>query len=381
MGMQNYVLAENIYYDAQVNGTYQGRSGELIKQVKQYKTVSQALQDVPAGRTSPYRIYIKNGRYYEKITVDKKFVSLIGESKEKTILTFDANADTLDPQGMKYTTFKSASVEILADHFQARDLTIENSWDYNANWRKENTDKTKVKNPQAVALKMDLASDQAIFQNVKITGFQDTLYLNAGRTYFYNSMVSGNVDFIFGAGCAVFDSCHIVSRDRGLPETQGLDSALVGKSNGFITAPSTQETAKYGFLFIHSRLLKEQPQMADESVTLGRPWHPTTNLPDGTRAADPRVSSAVAYIDCYMEAHVSKKGWDPMAGKNAAGAKIWFTPETSRFVEYGSTGPGAKTSETRTWVSAAEAENFTILKVLCGWNPVLAVQATRKTSY
>ncbi|MBP2659079.1 MAG: hypothetical protein H6Q69_2111 [Firmicutes bacterium] len=359
-----------LQYDAVVESNYNGPDGALIHKVKTYKTVQRALQDVPDNLTHPYIIYIKNGRYYEKLTIDKPFVTLLGESRDHTVLTFDTNADTIAPNGARYGTFGSASVTVLAAHFKAENLTIENSWDYNANKAKDDQDPTKVlSNTQAVALKTDKDSDKAIFRNVKLIGFQDTLYLNSGATYFVKCYITGNVDFIFGAGQAVFNDSDIVSRDRGMPDTKGKDSALSGKTNGFITAPSTKGTDKYGFLFINSRLLKENRLMADDSVTLGRPWHPTTNLPDGTRAADPRVNSAVAYINCYMDSHIAAKGWDPMSGKDANGNKIWFYPEESRFFEYGSTGPGAKTSSTRKWLDKAAAKEFTIVNVLDGWNP------------
>jgi pectinesterase len=81
-------------------------------------------------------------------------------------------------------------------------------------------------------------------------------------------------------------SCDIVSRDRGLLET-----------NGFIAAPNTKGTDKYGFLFINSLLKKESPAMAGDSVSLGSPWHPTTNLPDGKIALqDSPASLAHPYV-------------------------------------------------------------------------------------
>jgi pectinesterase len=358
-----------LQYNAVVDGNYNGSDSALIHKIKTYKTVQSALQDAPANLTHPYVIYIKNGRYYEKLTIDKPFITLLGESRDRTVVTYDACADTLDPTGAKYGTFGSASVAVLADHFKAENLTIENGWDYNANMAKDDNDSTKAKNPQAVALKTANGSDKVIFRNVKLIGFQDTLYLNSGATYFVKCYISGNIDFIFGAGQAVFNDCDIISRDRGMLDTKGGDSALPGKTNGFLTAPSTKGTDKYGFLFLNSRLKKESPTMADDSVTLGRPWHPTTDLPDGTRAADPRVNSAVAYIHCYMDAHIAAKGWDPMAGKDANGNKIWFYPEDSRFFEYGSTGPGAKTSPTRKLLDEAAAKEFSIVNVLGGWNP------------
>ncbi len=96
---------------------------------------------------------------------------------------------------------------------------------------------------QAVALMTDLGSDRATFVNVKITGYQDTLFPNSGRSYFHKCEVWGHVDFIFGAGQAVFDDCDIVSRDRGSKT-----------NNGYVTAPSTKGDQPYGFLFVRQPL-------------------------------------------------------------------------------------------------------------------------------
>ena len=189
---------------------------------------------------------MKNGRYHEKLTVDRPYVSIVGESRDGTILSYDAAADTPNPGGGTYGTRGSFTLRVVAPDFRAENLTIENAFDYPANVAKPDSDKTKLKNMQAVALMLDLGSDRATFVNVKITGFQDTLFPNSGRSYFARCEVWGHVDFIFGAGQAVFDDCDIVSRDRGSKT-----------NNGYVTAASTDVGQPYGFLFLRSRLKKE----------------------------------------------------------------------------------------------------------------------------
>ena len=189
-------------------------------------------------------------------------------------------------------------------------------------------------------------------------GHQDTLYVNAGTHYFEKCYIIGNVDFIFGAGQAVFNDCDIVSHDRGMPG-----------NNGYITAPSTALADPFGFLFVNCRLKKETLAMADNSVTLGRPWHPTTTWADGSRSANLQAVGSVVYKNCWMDAHIGTKGWDAMAGKDKDGKSLWFYPQDSRFFEYGSTGPGAIKSETRRVLSATQAQRYTMANVLNGWDP------------
>ncbi len=330
----------------------------VVSGVKTYGKVASALNDAPENGTKPYVIFIMNGRYYEKLTIAKSFIAFIGESRDKTILTYDAASDTKKLDGTTYGTSGSASVMVRASDFRAENLTIENGFDYPTNAAKATDDRTKFANAQAVALKTDKGSDRAVFKNVMLAGYQDTLYADSGTQYFTQCTILGHVDFIFGAGRAVFDDCDIISRDRG--------SAT---NNGYITAASTLTNNPYGFLFINCRLKKENPVMADGSVTLGSPWHPTTNLPDGTRAAEPNAVGSVVFKDCWMDSHIASKGWDAMSGKDKDGKTIWFYPQDSRLYEYGSTGPGAIKSETRRQVSDSDANKFSILNVLGGRNP------------
>lgn len=344
--------------NAVVDASYSGAEGTAVNGVKTFRKIASALDDAPANATQPYVIGIAKGRYYEKLTIAKPFITLIGEGSDNTIITYDTVADTKKPDGTTYGTAGSATVTVSASNLRVENLTIENGFDYSANAAKAADDPTKIKNTQAVALRTDKGNDKAFFKNVRLLGNQDTLYANAGTHYFEKCYIAGNVDFIFGAGQAVFNDCDIVSLDRG--------SAT---NNGYVTAPSTSISEPYGFLFVNSRLKKASPAMADNSVTLGRPWHPTTNLPDGTRAADPNAIGAVTFLNCWMDSHIGGKGWDAMSGKDKDGNTIWFNPQDSRFYEYGTTGPGALKSETRRLLEASQAQQYTIANVLHGWDP------------
>jgi pectinesterase len=349
--------------NAVVDNDYSGADGSERNSVKIYKTIQSALDGAPI-QNKRYVILIKNGRYYEKITVNKPFITFIGESRDKTKLTYDAAADTKGPDGKAYTTYGSATLTVAAGNFTLKNMTVENGFDYPANDAKPVNDPTRLANEQAVAIKTDVNSEKAVFENCNITGYQDTLFANVGTQYYHNCYISGNVDFIFGAGQAVFDDCDIVSRDRK------------STNNGYITAASTQLSQEYGFLFVNCRLEKDGSRMADESVALGRPWHPTTNLPDGTRQADPNAVGCVVFKNCNMDAHIAKTGWAAMSGKDQYGQKKWFYPQNlkdARFFEYGSTGPGkGPASETRKILSKQDVQKYTIENVLAGWNPTLS---------
>lgn len=340
---------ERAQYQAIVNASYTGVEGRIVEGAKRYRTISAAIHDAPAEAVAAYNIFVTNGRYREKLTVLRPSISLIGESRDSTVLTFDAAADTPNPEGGTYGTRGSFTIRIAAPDFRASHITIENAFDYDAHVAKPADDPTRYRNLQGVAVMLHDGSDRAVFENCKITGNQDTLFPNAGRSYFRKCEIIGHVDFIFGAGQAVFDDCDIISLDRGN-----------ARNNGYVTAASTPLSKPYGFLIVNSRLKKEAPTMAAGSVALGRPWHPF---------ADPEAVASVVFYNTWMDDHISAKGWEQMSSVDAQGNRLWFNPENARLFEYASMGPGAIASSTRRVLTIGEARAYTIDKVLNGWKP------------
>jgi pectinesterase len=344
-----FALIAQTSFAAIVDAKFTGHEGDSINATPVYRTIGHAMSGMSANGGARAVVFIRNGRYHEKLTIDRPRITLLGENRDSTVITYDAAADTPSPGGGRYGTRGSFTLRIVAPDFRAENLTIENAFDYAGNAAKSDSDSTKFRNPQAVALMTDLGSDRAMFVNVKILGHQDTLFTNSGRSYFYKCYIAGHVDFIFGAGKSVFDDCDIVSLDRGSKS-----------NNGYVTAASTPVTQKYGFLFLHSRLKKESPAMAANSVTLGRPWHPF---------ADPAAVANVVFIDTWMDDHIGQKGWDRMSSIDSTGTRIWYEPSSGRFVEYGSKGPGAVASATRRVLSGKDARTYTVEAVLDGWVP------------
>jgi pectinesterase len=343
-----------------VDAAYGGAAGAIVEGKAYYKSIQAALDAAPSNAAQAWRIFVRNGRYYEKLDITKPNIQLVGESREQTILTYDAYSGLAKPGGGNWGTFGCATLIVRASDFRAENLTIENGFDYPSNDAKDAKDPTRINDAQAVALMTDTGADRSLFVNVKITGHQDTLFTNVGRSLFRKSYVSGNVDFIFGAGQSLFEECEIVTRPRNKPGVNPV---------GYITAPSTQLSDKYGLVFIRCKLLKENDKLPDESSPLGRPWHPTKSFPDG-RYADPNAVGSAVFIECFMDKHITTDGWAAMSGTQKSGPdKTWFQPEDSRFFEYKSSGPGAKTGSKRRQLTDAQAADYTVAKVLGDWKP------------
>src|SRR4051794_37786209 len=76
-----------------------------------FKTVQEAFNSLPANNTKRITIFVKNGIYKEKLHLDssKRFVTLLGDDKFKTILTFDDHTGKIASKGDTINTRTSWS--------------------------------------------------------------------------------------------------------------------------------------------------------------------------------------------------------------------------------------------------------------------------------
>jgi pectinesterase len=283
-----------------------------------YKTVQEAIMVVPAGSpTNQVFIHIKPGVYKELIYIqhEKRFFHLIGDSAEKTVLTYDLNANMLGLNDKPIGTFRTPSTVIDADDFTAENITFENS-----------------AGPVGQALAVRVDGDRVVFRKCRFLGWQDTILVNRGRQYFEDCYIAGHVDFIFGAATSYFDKCHIhCLRD------------------GYITAASTPENQPFGYVFSNCKITGEKPETR---TFLGRPW---------------RIHARTVYLNTEMSDVVRPEGWND-----------WKKPEAQSatfYAEYRSVGPGAHPDTRVKWakqLTADQAKAFTPENVLGGsdnWKP------------
>jgi len=296
----------------------------------QFKSIQDAINAAPqrTSRDRPWVISIKPGIYKELIYVqrEKRFISLVGEDPEKTILTYNLNANMLGADGKIIGTFRTPSTFIDADDFTAENLTFENS-----------------AGPVGQALAIRIEGDRVMFRNCRFLGWQDTILANRGRHYFVDCYIAGHVDFIFGGATAFFERCHIHCL-----------------RNGYITAASTPTEQPYGFVFSHCKITGEN---AEVKTYLGRPW---------------RDFASVVFLNTEMAEVVRPVGWHN-----------WDKPareKTSRYAEFKSSGPGAQKDARVSWakqLSATDARKISVERVLAGndgWNAKLQNKKPATTS-
>ncbi|MGY1635472.1 pectinesterase family protein [Geodermatophilus sp. SYSU D00742] len=304
-----------------------------------YTTVAAALAAAGSGTPAdPVVIAVAPGTYREKLTVSTNHVTLVGTTGDArdVVLTYDDASGTPKPDGSgTWGTSGSASVLVKGRDVTVRDLTIQNAFDEAA---------STYSSEQAVALKT--TGDRLVFDNVRVLGDQDTLMVDspavgtAARSYFVDSYVEGDVDFVFGRGTAVFDRSTLFASTRGS-----------SSNNGYLTASSIDRSLQYGLLVTDSTVASDAPA---GTVSLGRPWQPS---------GDADAIAQVVVRDTVLPAAVRSTPWTDMGG---------FSWRDARFAEYRNTGPGAGVDDDRPQLTAAQAELYTKWTYLAGsdgWNP------------
>jgi len=331
-------------YDAALS-----RAGTRVQGARGFPTLAEALAAAPPG-DAPYRIFIPAGTWREHNRVRRPNVQLIGESRAAR-LVYDDLANVPHPPGEPASTLVIEAPDFRAAH-------LDNDFDYPHHMPADVPhDRTGASGAQARAVQLMAGADRSLFEDVAMNGWQDTLFTDAGRSYFSGCCVSGAVDFIYGRGIVVFDRCEIRSRTR-----PGKDF------HGFIVAPSTSASQRFGINFLDCRLTKDA-DMPAHTVALGRPWRRGVTRPDG-KYGDPDAVAQSAFLRCWMDDHIVPEGWYPMHYNNKAGERVMLQPEEARFAEFGSTGPGAgPATRRRRFLTAKDAREYLPETMFAGWNP------------
>ena len=87
-----------------------------------FPTIQAAVNSISDANTESVTIKLENGRYYEKLTIDKPYITLLGEDRDKTIITYDDYANMIMEDGSKRGTFRSYSVFVHTHDFTAENI-------------------------------------------------------------------------------------------------------------------------------------------------------------------------------------------------------------------------------------------------------------------
>lgn len=287
-----------------------------------FKTIQQAINAVRDLSQQEVKIFIKNGVYHEKIIIPswKTNISLVGKSKESTIISYNDFAGKVLPAKEYFLktdtlrTFTSYTVLMAGNDCSLENITVENN---------------AGRVGQAVALHTE--GDRLMIKNCRLLGNQDTYYAakDGSRVFFEDCFIEGTTDFIFGEATVVFKNCTIKNL-----------------LNSYITAASTRPWRNFGFVFFDCKLIADT---VAKKVFLGRPWRPYAKT---------------VYINTEMGSHIIKEGWDNWHNID--------NEKTAFYGEYKSYGPGTNAAGRVKWskqLSKSELKKYTLKNIFSGWDP------------
>ncbi|XP_048428289.1 putative pectinesterase/pectinesterase inhibitor 28 [Pyrus x bretschneideri] len=285
-----------------------------------YKTINEALKEVPQKSKEAFVIYIKKGVYEETVIVDKQMTNVVMIGDGPTMTRISGSKSHADG----VTTMKTATFAALGNYFVAKGIGFENTAGH-------------VKH-QAVALRVQ--SDFSIFFNCHMDAYQDTLYTQTYRQFYRDCTITGTVDFIFGDGVALFQNCKMVVRKPG--ETQAC----------MVTAQGRTDHNEITGIFLQNCTITGEPDymaVKDKNKAyLGRPW---------------KNFARVVVMQSSIDEAIAPEGWTEWTGEEYH--------QNCFFGEYGNTGPGSDVTQRVKWstvkrLTPDQAAAFTPARVFEG---------------
>lgn len=235
----------------------------------------------------------------------KPFVTLVGEEKFTTIVSYDDDAQKKNWLGEDMGASRSASFYCHGDEFMAINLSFKNG---------------SGRVGQAVAAW--ISGDRNVFINCRFLGFQDTLYTfgKGVRQLYYQCYIEDTVDFIFGGSTAWFENYELHCKNRG-----------------YITAASTPGQVDFGYIFNNCNVTGNKDT---KSFYLGRPW---------------QSYAKVIFMHCNLPKFIEGKDWHNWDKEP--------NEKTAYFAEYKNRGAGSVSQNRVKWsrlltVREADSLNF-----------------------
>lgn len=283
--------------------TFQNSDTYIAKSMKEAISLSEKLRC--QDKTTPYTIIIEGDGRKEEANLKFQESGFRIILRNHTLVSH-LYANMKDENGKDLTTWKTAALKITGSHNIFHGLHVEND---------SGEPETKG---QEVALR--IYGDDNLFSDCTLISTQDTLFVGPlpddlstrylgflpederyyegnTRNYFRNCTIKGSIDFIFGAGQAVFDTCDLVSVN---------DS----RNTTYVVASANSLKDDFGFLFYQCRFMKDEDVKPD-SVYLARPW---------------RDYAKAVFIQCTYQDHIRKEGFADWSDVSRI--------QTARFLEY-----------------------------------------------
>lgn len=333
-----------------------------------FRTVQAALNYVMANVTvdTAATINVKNGTYDEPLYLrGKNNVTIKGESRTGAVIAF-ANYETLN------TGSGSGSTSSTAISGGGRSIFLVETSDLltldTITLKSTHLRSTTASN-QAETIYFNNDAGRLIANNAEFHSEQDTILVK-GYNWFYNTLITGNVDFIWGySQASLFESSEI--------RTVG-DSYYTAPSGGYILQARNPVGTK-GFVFLNSRLTKGTGPSGN-TVAVG-----TTYL--ARSGGDSTYQDNIAFINCKMDDHIAGKGWleSPLPTPNSPTASTGWREYGSTSLTGGALDLSGRSSYSKQLTQAeaealdTRAEVFSAFGGGTGWNPSISASGKVRT--
>jgi pectin methylesterase-like acyl-CoA thioesterase len=257
-----------------------------------FRTVQGALDYAMQrfAKADPVTINVKNGSYEELLYLNgKDHVSIKGESRNGVLISY-TNNDTLNPGtgGSQASTAagtpsggRALMLVEASDMLSLETLSLKNT-----------TIRSSSISGQAETIYFN-SDGRLVAKDASFYSEQDTLNLK-GWSWFYRTLVEGNVDFIWGSSrAALFEESEIRS----------VGDSANASSGGYVLQARVPVASDIGYVFLNSALTHGPgPGPLRGDVPNGATY--LARSPGGTSSWD-----NIAFINCKMDMHVAAVGW------------------------------------------------------------------------
>ncbi|XP_068663115.1 putative pectinesterase/pectinesterase inhibitor 28 [Aristolochia californica] len=290
-----------------------------------YKTINDALKNIPKSRSGRFIIYVKAGIYREQVLIDNDMenIFMYGDGPRRTVVTASKNFVDGTP------TYQTATFAAEGNGFICKSMGFRNT--------------AGPEKHQAVALRVK--SDMSAFYNCRMDAYQDTLYVQTHRQFYRNCIISGTVDFIFGDSAVVIQNSKLIVR-----------KPMANQQNIVTAQGRTDKREPTGIVIHNCRIVPETKLYSSRFATktyLGRPW---------------KEYSRTIIMESTIADFIQSDGYMPWDGD--------FALKTLYYAEYANRGPGARTNRRVKWpgvkvISRREALQYTVGSFINGksWLP------------
>ncbi|EIK46520.1 pectin methylesterase, putative, pme8A [Cellvibrio sp. BR] len=246
-------------------------------------------------------ITINNGIYEEPLYLrNKNNVTLIGESRDNTVIQYPNNE--LLNSG---STGRALFLVETADMLTLENLTLKNTTLIGAGG-------------QAETIYFNSTNGRLVAKNANFISEQDTLLLK-GWTWFYNSLVAGNVDFIWGySKASLFEKSEIRSLGRSTGNNNG----------GYVLQARVEAAGDKGFVFLNSSLTSGAGPTGETPID---GTHYLARSPGGTTTFD-----NIVFVNTKVGSHINAIGWAGLGINSQPAANPATGTATTGWREYNS---------------------------------------------